>query len=456
MPSVFKGVTTSPCRDIVAQALLAAPHDSYYFPCAGRFGAVEAFIKRGGDPRKVYASDICLYSSLIGYLVDSSLDWGDLGLRLNGCIASDHLGQAAYLLVRMWIGQIGDRNQYARDRRDEALAHVADYEADVRDLLCQHGDSLRGIHYQIADVRAVILRAAAEPNAALYVNVPAYGGGYEKMFAAVDAMWSPPSVAQFSLKKERSLLLDTLIDSPCSALVYIENSLRKPPPPGWQTIFAQDKDDGRIDTVIANRKQSTCFAKPTARPSHVRPHEIYHDQEITPESVISFMHTDRETALYYRDLFVHRLGTTDADVFYLMLIDGRVVTACGMVFRDIYRQTTDYVGESFGISITSQRYKRLGKLFMLCLTCSEFQRFIENHNALRANIAGIQTTSITQHEEGKTDRSVMKMVSRTKLPNGFFRLVYRADFVKASYHERLMLWLPKWGETQREPARSDA
>ena len=47
--------------------------------------------------------------------------------------------------------------------------------------------------------------------------------------------------------------------------------------------------------------------------------------------------------------------------------------------------------------------------------------------------AGIQTTSITVHEEGKTDRGALKVTSREKLDDGRFRIVYRAEFRDDSF-----------------------
>jgi cytidylate kinase len=63
--------------------------------------------------------------------------------------------------------------------------------------------------------------------------------------------------------------------------------------------------------------------------------------------------------------------------------------------------------------------------------------------------AGIQTTSITVHEEGRTDRSALKVVSRDKLDDGRFRIVYRADFRDDSFTDVAVEWLKKHGERRR-------
>ena len=114
------------------------------------------------------------------------------------------------------------------------------------------------------------------------------------------------------------------------------------------------------------------------------------------------------TALYYRDLFVHRLGATTADRGFLLLVDGQVMTAFGIFIQDFLQFRVQYLPEIFGITRSSIRYKRLGKLFMLLLTSGEMKkRLCDILKLWLHEPAGIQTTSITVHEEGKTDRGAV-------------------------------------------------
>jgi hypothetical protein len=65
---------------------------------------------------------------------------------------------------------------------------------------------------------------------------------------------------------------------------------------------------------------------------------------------------------------------------------------------------------------------------------------------------GIQTSSLTTHEEGKTDRSVLKLVSREEQANGQFLLVYRGDFREDTWADVLAQWLKRWGSKSRTVA----
>ena len=156
------------------------------------------------------------------------------------------------------------------------------------------------------------------------------------------------------------------------------------------------------------------------------------------------------TALYYRDLFVHRLGATTADRGFLLLVDGQVMTAFGVFIQDFLQFRTRYLPEMFGITRSSTRYHRLGKLFMLLLTSGEMKkRLCDILKLWLHEPAGIQTTSITLHEEGKTDRGALKVISRENLDDGRFRIIYRADFRDDTFADVVTEWLKKHGERRR-------
>jgi hypothetical protein len=62
---------------------------------------------------------------------------------------------------------------------------------------------------------------------------------------------------------------------------------------------------------------------------------------------------------------------------------------------------------------------------------------------------GIQTTSITVHEEGKTDRGAVKVVSRETLDDGRFRIIYTGNLRDDSSADVVSDWLKKDGERGR-------
>lgn len=72
---------------------------------------------------------------------------------------------------------------------------------------------------------------------------------------------------------------------------------------------------------------------------------------------------------------------------------------------------------------------------------------------------GIKTTSITQHTEGKTDRGVMRLVSREKLKAGGYRLQYEGAFRDDTWADVIAMWHERWGAKHRagwEPTTEEA
>jgi hypothetical protein len=123
------------------------------------------------------------------------------------------------------------------------------------------------------------------------------------------------------------------------------------------------------------------------------------------------------------------------------------MTAFGIFVQDFLGFRTGYLPEMFGITRSSRCYQRLGKLFMLLLTSGEMKkRLCDILKLWLDEPLGIQTTSITIHEEGKTDRGAFKVVSREKLEDGRFRIVYRGDFRDDSFADVVAGWLKRHGD----------
>jgi hypothetical protein len=118
--------------------------------------------------------------------------------------------------------------------------------------------------------------------------------------------------------------------------------------------------------------------------------------------------------------------------------------------QDFLQFRTEYLPEMFGITRSSKRYYRLGKLFMLRLTSGEMKkRLCDILKLWLHEPVGIQTTSIRVHEEGKTDRDALKVTSRERLEDGRFRIIYLGKFRDDSFADVVTDWLKKHGERGR-------
>ncbi len=451
--SIFLGVTTSPAREFIAKAILNSKAERILMPCVGRFAAVEAMAGSGIPAKQITASDICLFSSIIGYLAEPRRSISELGIELPLSLptmpktdAGDDYDLAAQTMLALGLGQLPQKHAKGLSERAYILNNWTRYHRDMVNKLKTLVGSIRGVRYEIKDLWEVV--KGADKNTALYVNVPVYKNGYDRMWKDSNVSWKAPSISQFDYE-QFGVLLKSLKDSGAKAVVYCQTSV-KDIPKGWHVVYAETLVKGRTDFLISSfdPKKRVAIQAITARKPKRFP--VYADEQITDESKVSMVACDRETCLYYRDLFIHKLGQTQARSYFLFLIDGRVVTAFGLDTSKLTLGHSQYVNEVFGISKTSKQYFYMGKLFMLLLTSGNTKRFLEStFNFGIREPKGIRTSSITTHHEGKTDRSVMKLESREQLPDGRFRIVYCADFRDDSWSLTLQRWLKHYGKKTR-------
>lgn len=449
---IFQGVTTAPARDYVAKEIIKYGAEKVYMPACGRFGASQAYINHGGKTENLFNSDISLFSSIIGYLADDEKDFEDLGIINNSEIkpvSDEDIDVATAVMLALRLGQVKDNNKYNINTRREIIRNQEKLLENIKKQLIELCDLIKGSHYEIRDLREIIEEVKDDEKAAIYLNVPTYSGGYEKMFKNSNVEWNVPELEQFDYK-DFGKIIEDLKDAKCLAIIYAQKTLDLIPE-NYYTAFAQPFNLERTDYLVMNKKPNKSFASVKIDSKRPMKYEIYNDEEITEDSKIEFVQVDEDTCMYYRDLFVHKLGTTTAESFWLMLIDNRVTTAFGLSMRDVFTRKTEYVGEVFGITRTSYRYKFMGKLFMLFLTSGEFKKILESKfNLGLRKIKGIKTSSLTTHPEGKTDRGVMKLTFREKLKNGNYRVIYQGDFRDDDFKEVLVTWLKRYGKRRRK------
>jgi hypothetical protein len=461
---LFLGTTVSPVREFIAERIDPDRHARVILPCVGRWAVATAAAKQAGADR-IEASDLSLFSSVIGYLADPTKTLEQLEVRIpdgmerfvDGAEDEVEWGAGALLCVKFLSSPA--KSAFDQQLRNEIWRRAVDYRGQVAEGLRQQVDLLAGCSYEVADVRAVTEELVlADPDDAArvfyYVNPPGYAGGYTKMYGVAERMMWEPRLETGEFHPDEAFgLLASLTESPATVLGYVHHG-DDAAPEGWVKLMAHAPKEGRVDYIVANRDPDGArLTIPPRADREPRRWPIYNEQEITPESVIEFVKVDKDTALHYRDLFVHRLGQSSAQWYGLMLIDGRVVTAFGLLPRALIQGISPYLSEVFGISMTSRRYGRLGKLFMLALTCGDFKRWAQAtwpNLLLNYEPHGIETASPTLHHEGKTDRGVLKLVRRVELPNGGFQLLYTGDFrLDETFADVMAGWHKKFGHISR-------
>ena len=120
-------------------------------------------------------------------------------------------------------------------------------------------------------------------------------------------------------------------------------------------IFASEHSLERTDYLLTNKPHlvaeafaasARAFSPMGIRPS---PFPIFGEEDdVLPTSQLRFVPCEAQVALYYRDLWAHRLASTGADAHYLVLLDGKVFSVLGMSYSKFFGASgppADYVFE---------------------------------------------------------------------------------------------------------------
>lgn len=461
MPSpaavLFPAVTDSPAREFIAQQLTAAKIKTLIVPAAGRFATAAAAVPVIGAGH-IHAYDTGLFPSLIGRLADPATPLASLGvtvppeLQIFVAGAENDFDQAAGLMIAVKYASLPRGTAYMAEQRRAVKASMPGLRAVLAAQLKAQADGLRGLHYQIRPVTETVAWAAGntDPRTCIVIDLHGLKARSRTVQQAAEARFWTPVPDPFDMA-ELPAFLEHLRGADPLVMIYLAGG--KHIPARWHRLAATESS-GSTDYVIANRDPGQRLVKVRKRPGQASTWPVYAEQEITPASEIGFAMVDKDTALYYRDIMTHRLaGGTVSEKYYLFLIDGRVVSVLGLHFRDFVQGKTDFISETFGISITSQRYARLGKAMMMALTSAAMRSFLmhTSPNMLSSrNPAGIATSSPTLHEEGKgSGRGVMKLVRREPRPGGGFHLRYQAPWREETWADVMRTWHARYAHICR-------
>jgi hypothetical protein len=306
---IFLGVVPRRAWSYVAREIVRLGKP-LFDACAGRFSVVEAAVKSGFPAAKVHASDIGLFSSLIGYLADDSKRLEHLGIRildpdLEPRDVTDELDLVAHVMLVLKLNQLSQTNLRGLYLREELRASWRRYRQAVRDELEGLVATIKGIHYELADIWDIAERVR-EDDVSFFASVPHYAGGYQRMFRTPDLAWNEPKIAEFDPERFRELM-QRLGEATCAALLCRRGGWEEEVPPPWKRVFGRPQSREMALWIIANRSMQA-YAENKTGFGEIRKLPIYDDHEITSTLKIQVVMVGLPTALYYRDLFVHRLG----------------------------------------------------------------------------------------------------------------------------------------------------
>lgn len=267
------------------------------------------------------------------------------------------------------------------------------------------------------------------------------------MYSFGDAIeWDEPQYTEFKPNEDHNRIRDLANGKRATLLWYRYKAIEPEDEPF--AVFCEHKGKNRWDYTLCNHPdlvKSGISDKVTKQQSYhwkVLPAE----HEIISSSTVTFQGVLKDEGLYYRDLFIHRLGVTQAQVYYLLIVDGYVAGTVGVMAKQNYKMllTSPFEGdveEYYGMTAHSSRHPKLNRLLMMLIKSNEF---LSHHDTLQFWATGIATTCLSQYPELKINRGIYKLLERVKMKDGSYKLRYRADRTPQSYQEVLLEWLKKY------------
>ena len=446
----FYGVTAQQFRSHIGRVWKDTRPKHVLVPCAGRFTPIGAFIQAGAERGDVTASDVSLFSSVIGELAAGRTVSG-MGLKLDaierflvGAETEYEIGAA--VLTAAKLEQIPASSLYAQAIRRAILSDIPRQREIVAGKLKRLCDDVSGINYRARDMREEIRDAADQGDTLLFLAMPTVVGDYTKMLGAGEELVGWEGVAAADIEDTtREDAHTALKDADCLVLSVSQHEYESIAP-DWHVIATMRPGPGRIDYLIANRPVEHMRAYDRKRrqaiPDELLP--LYDGHEITADSEIAIVSIDEATAMYYRDLLVHRLGATVAETYLAAIIDGQVFAVFGMHMANYFMGREPMIHEVFGVCMVT-RYRRLSRLATALLRSGDTKRFIEVQGKARraalTPLEGIQSVSLMPYPVWKTDHRGSKVLRVDKMPGGTFKVVYAAKFRDDTWQETLQRWV---------------
>jgi len=457
---LFQGVTPVPLRahgvDYL-KILRSRGYERILNPACGQFTLVKVAMQAGFPAKGIVASDCGFFSTVLGYFY-AGKPISDINFRLAEEIeldgrpfrvrdSYDALGseaeKAAYLIWLMKVLQLGSITYYDKMHLRELVQSREKYVLTVTGKLVQHAKPYLGIDYMVMDIRDVLFHEHEEGTCVITFP-PAYSRGYEKQFPLAPAIKFDVELIEFNYRDEIAGLWERLrgIQTPILMANYSRLDVVDPS----EVLHVLEKrGKNKIEAWTTNRpdlfregKKGITYQRDTNVVPLGNAKQFGANDELTEDTQVDVFTVSRESALYYRSLWAHKLGHTDAERFFLLLLDKKVFGTVGFFTQHIRLGKANFVFENFGFSAPSHKYPNINRLLMYLITCEDMRQLI------RVSISGVnrtydlrelRTVCLSRYRHVKLNSGILKIITREKLPNDLYKIHYRTEFRPETFQE---------------------
>lgn len=432
-------------------------------PTCGQFGLVKCAIEAGYKPENIYASDISLFSSLLGYYYSGKSIW-EIDFILKDKYFKKikkfktEVEQIAYIMLLMKIHQLNDKIMYEKNIIDELKNNEKHHLKFLVKKLKEAKKYYDGINYSIEDMRDIFEKEYSEKTI-IALDPPIFSKGYEKMFNFKDFLEYNSGIEEFDLKKEYKNLYELSLKNKNPFLWYKYKDTK-----GYnskEVVYAEEHNNERFDywlftkpELLEGFKEKGLIDFKKGKSLKKSKYPLFTDNdEITENTKISFVKVEEEQALYYRDLWCHRLGNSKAETYFLGLLDGKIFATVGFLHSELFRLKSDRVFQMFGFTPGNKKYKQLNRLLLLAITCEEMKAILVN-NSSRVNrvydLKGLKTTAFSRYRKTKINSGILKVIKSEALKEGGYKLMYDTDFHKINFKQCVKIFLKECKSGSKE------
>lgn len=442
---IIEGHTEASQRKFISTALasLVSERPNLYLPAVGQFSLATSALAAGYAPENIWASDNNLYSDIIGSLLreDNPQPVYELCAEDEaiGSAFTGKMERAAYVLYTMKRAELGRAEHFA-EQLEDLEANMEWHMGVICKSLSAMIKPFMGIHYQHGTARDVCEHACL-PGSVVVVPAPLNKNMDYRGHIAYERDEVAGWAKEFPALYEMTELLET---------VYLWTGVKASAAAAYSSgiVYAKEYKPSKVDFCLTNNPEA--FADRGLESFNRKKYGAYplpiwgfHD-ELTEDSKIRFVAVEVGVALYYRDLWAHKLGTTGGDFFALMIVDDKVFGVLGFMLRDLRTWAQPYLPLNAGFNAPSAVYRRANRLLLWCLVTQEFKDFAvyastkQNHIF---EIIALRTTCMSKYRKMKGLNGIMEVVARERMDNGGYKIIYEAEFSKNTIAEVLQKFL---------------
>lgn len=443
-------------------------------PASGALAMSQLAVKAGFDPQRIEASDVTLFSALMGYgIMGQRAD--SLEIHADGYGEYD-LGDPA---VALWALACCMAEEHAANPIQDAALRQFKRDSDrhiagLRRQLEKARDLLGGMSHKAADLFDHLDDCWDDPHCLACVNPPTYTGGFERFYETGGRIgWAEPRYRLFDAESGLHDLMRRAFRAKCLLLcyqeratgdaigvpIYIQDHLRR----------ARDQFTYLHVYIVPNRLDESLEIaggltvgrmRLTGVNAGDRP-PIAADHEFTPDTQLVVRKIPTQVATYYRALWTHKFTVgSPANVNLGIFIDGYIAGVFGYntLLAVGYRsppggQHRDILQIHYGIVAPNNTHRLSRLLTMVSLTRQAADLGLPS-DLVAARIRRIHTTQQTHYPESKEMRGLMKLIDRKPDAKHGFKLTYEALIDERPLNTVLSRWLEREAKWRKARARA--